>query len=299
MSKIISAIAGDIIGSVYEWNNVEFVNDIKFFSKKARYTDDTVLTCAVAKWIMDSMNNNSDKEDMFDHDILVDNLKKYGRKYRHAGYGRLFREWLDSESNEPFNSYGNGAGMRVSPVGFFCTDVETAKKWAKASAEVTHNHPEGIKGAQAIACAIVMASNGEDKLKIKNYIQKEFGYDLDRKLTDLANFYIEDDFTSKIFSRKHKFDSTCQTTVPEAIIAFLDSNSYEDAINKALVIGGDSDTIACMTGAIAGAYYGVPEWIERKALSLLPHDLAQIVVDFDDFINQRRIYPIKGETENE
>ena len=295
MSKIIGAIAGDIIGSVYEWNNVKQLADIEFFANKCRATDDTVLTCAVAKWLMDTMADTSDSEDRFNHEGLAKHLKNFGRTYPNAGYGGMFRKWLASESNEPFNSFGNGAGMRVSPVGFFCSTVESAKQWAKASAEVTHNHPEGIKGAQAIACAIVMASNGSTKELIKKYIEDEFGYDLNRKITDLVDFQNENNITG----RKHKFDATCQVTVPEAIIAFLESTDYEDAIEKALLIGGDSDTIACMTGSIAGAYYGVPEWIEKAAMSYLNDELSKIVVDFDHFVNEYRYLGEETETENE
>lgn len=296
---LIGAIAGDIIGSVYEWNNVKSISDIEFFAKKVRATDDTVLTCAVADWIMEAMNDKCDKEDLYCHDVLVKKLKTYGRKYFYAGYGHMFKKWLNSDSNEPFGSFGNGAGMRVSPVGFFCDSVETAKKWAKASAEVTHNDPEGIKGAQAIACCIVMASNGKKKKEIAKYVEQEFGYDLHKKITDLVNFYCDNPY-QYVLSRKHKFDATCQVTVPEAIIAFLESNSYEDAIEKALLIGGDSDTIACMTGAIAGAYYGVPEWIERKAMEILPQDLVKIVVNFDNFSNEKRYLEIEDtKIENE
>ena len=295
MSKIISAIAGDIIGSVYEWNNVKSIADIEFFANKSRFTDDTVLTCAVAKWLMDTMADTSDRSDPYCHEYLAKCFKEFGRKYPRAGYGGMFRKWLESESEEPFNSFGNGAGMRISPVGFFCNSVETAKKWAKACAEVTHNHPEGIKGAQAIACCIVMASNEKNKEEIAKYIEDEFGYDLKKKITDLVNFKKENDITSNVVSRKHKFDATCQVTVPEAIIAFLESNSYEDAIENALIIGGDSDTIACMTGAIAGAYYGVPEWIERYAMTCLNDELSKIVVDFDHFINKKRYLNIDTE----
>ena len=299
MSKIIGAIAGDIIGSVYEWNNVKHFSDIEFFANKSRFTDDTVLTCAVAEWLMDTMNDSSDKEDAYCHDKLVNSLKKYGRKYFYAGYGKLFKKWLYSDSNEPIGSFGNGSGMRVSPVGFFCNDVETAKKWAMASAEVTHNDTEGIKGAQAIACCIVMASNGKGKKDIKKYIEEEFGYDLNKKITDYVNFYCNDPYQN-VLSRVHKFDATCQVTVPEAIVAFLESESYEDAIEKAILIGGDSDTIACMTGAIAGAFYGVPEYIERKAMEKLPKDLAEIVANFANFINENRYLRTKDtEVENE
>lgn len=272
---LIGAIAGDIIGSVYEWHNAKKKDDVKFFKEGCRFTDDSVLTCAVAKWIMSTMAETADIEDRFNHKELIRCLKNYGKKYRGAGYGRMFRTWLDSESNEPFNSFGNGAGMRVSPVGFFCDSVESIKKWAQASAEVTHNHIEGIKGAQAIALAIWAASRGLNKEEIKDTIVSEFGYDLNKNLNEIGQ-------------NVHKFDATCQVTVPEAIIVFLNSENYEDAIKKAILVGGDSDTIACMTGAIAGAYYGVPDYIVKEAMSYLPADLTEVVVNFDNFINEKR-----------
>lgn len=289
--NIVGAIAGDIIGSIYEWNNVKSIGRIKHFDRGCRFTDDTVLTCAVADWIMEA---NSADGGGYGERRLARNLKKYGKRYRGAGYGHLFREWLDSDSDEPFNSYGNGAGMRVSPVGYFCDTVDDAKKWAKASAEVTHNHPEGIKGAQAIACAIVLAKNGKSKEEIKEYTENEFGYDLNRKITDMVNFY-NDDMYQYILSRKHKFDATCQVTVPEAIIAFLESKDYRNAIDLALLIGGDSDTIACMTGGIAAAYYGIPEDIEERALALLPDDLFDIVKKFNEYLDRNSV----TETEHE
>ena len=174
--------------------------------------------------------------------------------------------------------------MRVSSVGYYAKSLEEAMSLAKVSAEVTHNHPEGIKGAQAIAVAVFMAANRYGKESIKEEIEKRFGYDLNKHVSD----YVELDLEENVVSRAHKFDATCQVTVPEAIVAFLESMHYEDAIELAIIIGGDSDTIADMAGAIAGAYYGVPQWIENMAMSLLPADLFMTVRDFETFATNRR-----------
>ena len=281
---LIGAIAGDVIGSVYEWHNAKTKEEIQFFKKGCKFTDDTVLTCAVANWLMERSELQCDSEDLFERHILIKNLKKFANAHPFAGYGGMFRKWFQENTNEPINSYGNGSGMRCSSVGYLCDTRNQIKEWAKVSAEVTHNHPEGIKGAQAISLAIWMASRGLSKEEIKSQISEEFEYDLNKNLNEIGQHV-------------HKFDATCQVTVPEAIIAFLNSESYEDAIEKAILIGGDSDTIACMTGAIAGAYYGVPDYIVKVVMSYLTDDLAEVVVKFDDFINKKRY--IKGETEHE
>ena len=272
---LIGAIAGDIIGSVYEWHNAKNISEISFFRKDCRFTDDTVLTCAVANWLIERSKLDGDSDDLYDRWLLRKTLKNFAKKYPYAGYGHMFKEWFQGESSEPINSFGNGAGMRVSPVPYYCNSLESVKGWAKASAEVTHNHPEGIKGAQAIACAVWMASRGLNKQEIKDELVYEFGYDLNKNLNEIGQ-------------NVHKFDATCQVTVPEAIIAFLESDSYDDAIKNAILVGGDSDTIACMTGAIAGAFYGVPDYIVKEAMSYLPADLTEVVVNFDNFINEKR-----------
>lgn len=284
--KLIGAIAGDVIGSVYEWHNVGSIDDIDFFKEGCKFTDDTVLTCALANWLMESQKvpENGDK---YCHKTLIKNLKAYARRHPYAGYGGMFKKWYQEDFPAPANSYGNGAGMRTSSVAYFCDSLEEVKEYAKAGAEVSHNHPEGIKGAQAISCAIYLASKGRDKSEIKKYIEEEFGYNLNRKLTDIVTFE-GNDWQGKIIKREHKFDATCQVTVPEALIAFLEGDSYDDVIVKALLIGGDSDTIACMAGAIAGAYYGVPEYIEREVMACLSPDLAKTVVDFENLINKKR-----------
>ena len=270
--KLIGAIAGDIIGSVYEWNNVDDINKIRFFRNGCRFTDDTVLTCAVADWLLRSegMNENESLK------ILNERLVHFGKAHPYAGYGHMFRDWMDLPRQIPMGSYGNGAGMRVSPVGYFAESEDECLKLAEWSAKVTHDHPEGIKGAQAIALAIYLARRGENKEYIKKRIEDKFGYNLNHEISDYATL----DGT-KVVNRAHKFDATCQTTVPEAIVAFLKSESYNEAIENALIIGGDSDTIADMAGAIAGAYYGVSEWIAENAMSNLSKDLYDVVVRFE------------------
>lgn len=250
---MIGAIAGDIIGSPYEWFRVK-ITDFELFTKESRFTDDTVLTVAIADCILN-------KKD------YAKTLREYGRTYPHAGYGGWFVNWLFSDSPRPYNSYGNGSAMRVSPIGFAFDDLDTVMIEAKKSAEVTHNHPEGIKGAQAVATAIFLAKTGETKKQIKNKIKTMFNYDLDQKLDDIRPTYV--------------FDVRCQGSVPQAIIAFLESDDYEDAVRKAVSLGGDSDTLGCITGGIAQAYYKkIPKLIIEKVRSLLDKDLLKIVNSF-------------------
>jgi ADP-ribosylglycohydrolase len=250
---MIGAVAGDIIGSVYEYCPAKSMN-FDLFTSRSKFTDDTVLTVAIA----DSILNKKD---------YASTVKEYGRRYQNAGYGKMFRSWLLSDRLEPYNSFGNGSAMRVSPVGFAFDTIEEVLSEAKKSAEITHNHPEGIKGAQATAAAVFLARQGKDKPSIKTYIENKFGYDLSRSLSDIKKTY--------------DFDETCQGTVPQAIIAFLESNDYEDAIRKAVFLGGGSDTLACITGGIAQAYYGdMPEQLLNEAKRRLAPDLLAVVGAF-------------------
>ena len=276
MGNFLGGIAGDVIGSVYEWHNVKRRGAVEFFKPGCKFTDDSVLTCAVADWLLHDSGHSNEG--------LAKGLKKYGKRHPNAGYGGMFRKWLNSDSIEPFNSFGNGAGMRCSAVGYYADTYEEAKELAKKSAEVTHNHPEGIKGAQAISCAIWMARNGYDLGEIEARIEEDFDYDFNNRIDQLVTV----DKDGNIVSRAHGFDATCQVTVPEAIIAVVDSVSFEDAIDNAIFIGGDSDTIADMAGAIAGAYYGVPQWIQEKTLSCLSDDLFDVVAEFEDYIERKR-----------
>ena len=252
---MIGAIAGDIIGSVYEWRNIK-TKEFELFSSRCRFTDDTVLTVAVADCILNK------KE-------YAPTFREYGRRYPDAGYGGLFREWLFSSDPRPYNSYGSGAAMRVSPVGFALPSLEVVMEEAKRSAEVTHNHPEGIKGAQATASAIFLARQGESKEGISRFIENRFGYDLNRRLDEIRPGY--------------RFDVTCQGSVPEAIIAFLESLDYEDAVRNAVSLGGDSDTIACITGGIAQAYYkSIPSAVIETVRDILPEEFLKIADDFEE-----------------
>lgn len=252
---MIGAIAGDIIGSSYEghaWRGAW--QELPLFPPRSRFTDDTVMTIALAKAIMEYSIGGGNFGS-----IVIDKFHEYGHRYPRAGYGGQFRKWLQYRYRDPYNSFGNGSAMRVSPVGQAFATIEETEKMAAMSAAVTHNHPEGIKGAQAVAAAIFMARNGAPKKDIRNYVSSRFGYNLARTLAEIRPGY--------------KFDVTCQGSVPEAIIAFLESDDYEQAVRKAIWLGGDADTQAAIAGSIAGAMYGVPEEIAKEALSRLDEGL--------------------------
>lgn len=250
---MIGSIAGDIIGSIYEQQPIK-TKAFPLFNDRCYFTDDTVLSVAIADAILTGRSYQQ-------------SLQKIGNLYPRAGYGGTFIHWLHSDNPQPYNSWGNGSAMRVSPVGFaFQSEVDTLLH-AKLTAEVSHNHPEGIKGAQATALAIYLArTTGTGKNLIRDRISEAFGYDLNRTIDEIRPDY--------------SFDVSCQGTVPEAIIAFLDSNSYEDAVRNAISLGGDSDTLACITGGIADAFYGVPENIREEARRRLTPDLLKIVQSF-------------------
>ena len=250
---MIGAIAGDIIGSVYEQHPIK-TKDFPLFHPQCHFTDDTVLTLAVAKAILDDRN-------------YLKAVWEIGRKYPHAGYGGSFVHWLRSTAPRPYNSWGNGSAMRVSPVGFAFDTVDTVLQEAARTAEISHNHPEGVKGAQATALCVYLARTTRDKALIRGEVTDRFGYDLDRTVEDIRPSYA--------------FDVSCRGTVPEAVIAFLESNSYEDAVRNAVSLGGDSDTLACITGGIAEAYYGpVAPGILKKVQGCLTKDLWQITAQF-------------------
>lgn len=250
---MIGAIIGDIVGSPYEFNQ----NNIKtttfpLFCEKSRFTDDTVMTCAVANAFLDFI------PDMSDDDIrnsLVMNMRMYGMYYPDIGYGPMFKKWLFSNSNDPIGSYGNGSAMRVSSVAWLFDDLVSVQKYARISAEVTHNHPEGIKGAQAVASAIFLARIGTDKQDIADYIKNEYGYDLSKSCAEIRPGYT--------------MNATCQGSVPQAIQAFIEGDTFVDCIKLAVSLGGDSDTIACITGSIAEGYYHIPEPVVDTATALI------------------------------
>ena len=258
---LIGAVIGDIAGSIYEFNPHK-LKDINLQNKDMEYTDDTIMTIAVADWIL------NDKK--LTKKGLVARMQQWGRKYPDSmgAYGGMFSQWLSSNNPKPYNSWGNGAAMRVAAVGFAFSSLEETLKVAKKSAEVTHNHPEGIKGAQATAAAIFMARTGSTKEEIRRYISENFGYDMNRTCDDIRPTY--------------SFDGSCQGTVPESIIAFLDSKDYEDAIRLCISLGGDADTMGAITGAIAGAYYHqMPYDLYEFAMNKLPDDIKGIIKLFD------------------
>ncbi len=250
---MIGAIAGDIIGSVYEANPIK-TKDFPVFSPNSRITDDTVLTLAVA----DVMLTGRDYAETF---------RDYYRCYPNQGYGYGFTQWAINESALPYNSYGNGSAMRVSPVAWVHKSLDKVLEEAKYSAQVSHNHVEGIRGAQAVAASVFLARTGHEKTEISSYVHDTFGYDLNRSLTEIRPDY--------------RFEVTCQGSVPEAIIAFLESCDFEDAVRNAISLGGDSDTMACIAGAIAEAYYrDIGKNIREEVLVRLPTALKAITTQF-------------------
>ncbi len=250
---MLGAIVGDIIGSVHEGARTK-TKQFPLFVPESTFTDDTVLTIAIA----DSLLNDRD---------YVDVLHEYFHAYPNAGYGGTFFRWCTYRSREPYNSWGNGSAMRVSPVAYVHDSLEEVLEEAKRSAEVTHNHEHGICGAQATAAAIFLARTGCSKVEIRQYIQKRFEYYLDETLAEIRPTY--------------QFEVSCQGSVPQSIIAFLESTNYEDAVRNAISLGGDADTMACIAGAIAEAFYGgVPDEIRTKALGLLDERLRGVAEDF-------------------
>lgn len=265
---MIGSIIGDIVGSIYEFHNIK-TKEFPFFSERMDYTDDSILTIATANWILDGGNTS----DCWRYYFL------YAEKFRYpmGGYGLGFDKWVNKAkygNYEPYNSCGNGSAMRVGPVGWAYTTKEEVLRSAKASAECTHNHPEGIKGAQAVALCIFMARNGAAKEDIRNAIESEFGYDLGFTCDEIRSSYG--------WHSIYGDGGICQCSVPQAIVAFLEGKDFEDCIRNAISIGGDSDTIGCITGSIAEAFFGVPEDIYNKAIAYLPSNLKDVVTDFEN-----------------
>ena len=263
--KMLGAVVGDIIGSVYERRNTKST-DFELFSDRSRFTDDSVMTLAVAKWLLE------DEAHSIRHLIIC--MQELGNRYRHAGYGGRFKAWLGADNPQPYNSWGNGSGMRVSAVGLYAKTLDEALALAALTASVSHNHAEGVKGAQAIATSVFLCKQGKSKQEIKEYVEKTFGYHLNRTIGEIRPNY--------------HFDVSCQGSVPEAIIAFLEGNSFEEVIRLAISLGGDSDTIACMAGAIAACVYPIPDAIVEQCGALLTSDLKFINDQFVEFIGIRR-----------
>lgn len=259
------AILGDIIGSLFEFDRGNKSKEFELFSPGCEFTDDTVMTIAVAEALM---NVEKDADDDTIKESMVKSLKYWGKKYPDAGYGARFGMWLLLEDPEPYNSCGNGSAMRVTAAGWMADTLEETRRLARLSAEVTHNHPEGIKGAEATATAIFMARNGSSKEEIKRYIIEEFDYDLSRTCDEIRSTYYHTEL--------------CQQTVPEAITAFMEGSDFEDVIRTAVSLGGDCDTLTCIAGSIAEAYYGVPDKLKEEANTRIESDMRTVLESFDD-----------------
>ena len=259
---IIGAIAGDIVGSVYEFDPVKR-KDFELMRPDMEVTDDSIMTIAVAEWLLES-----DLEHL-ESSALIRSMQKWGRRYPSpmGSYGGMFSRWLQAKNAEPYGSWGNGSAMRVSPVGFTFDTLQQTLHAAEMTAAVTHNHPEGIKGAQATAAAIFMARKGNSKQEIRSYIEKQFGYDLSKSCDEIRPSY--------------RFFESCMQTVPESIIAFLDSSDFEDALRLTVSLGGDADTMGAITGGIAAAYYKkMPSALSHFVDALLPDDMRKVVNEF-------------------
>ena len=264
MKGIIGAIAGDVIGSAYEFNPTRD-HDFELFTPKSSFTDDTVLTMANALWLID--------DEPHTHARLVEIMLDLCRRYPNRGYGGRFANWICDKDPQPYNSYGNGSAMRVSPVGYYAQSLEEALALAKVSAEVTHNHPEGIKGAQATAAAIFLARCGKSKQEIRDYVAQTFDYDLSRTLDE-----IRPTFT---------FDETCQRTVPEAITCFMEGKDYEDVVRLSVALAGDADTIAAIAGSISSAVDEVPNGITQQVIALLSEEFCTTLLRFNELVAKR------------
>ena len=262
------AFLGDMIGAPYEFYRGNKSKDFPLFTDESQFTDDSVMTAAVCEALMDS-SGRSDGEIKA---ALVSSMQKWGRRYPNAGYGARFIGWIASKKPKPYNSFGNGSAMRVSSVGWLYDSIDEVRRIARLTAEVTHNHPEGIKGAEATASAIFLARTGSSKDEIKSYITTEFGYDLSRTCDEIRPAY--------------HHDESCQRTVPEAITAFLEGADFEDVIRTAVSLGGDCDTLTCIAGSIAEAFYGVPEELICECRGRLSDDILEVSDRFESRIQQ-------------
>ena len=263
--KLYGAILGDMIGSPYEFDRGDKTKYFELFDRRkwVHYTDDTVMTLAIAKALV------AEGPDVPEHTMkaaFIERMQSLGKCYAEGEYGARFAGWLREENPQPYGSYGNGSAMRVSAIGWCYDTVERTREVARWSAEVSHNHPEGIKGAESVAAGIFLLRNGASKEEVKEYIEREFGYDLSRSCDEIRPYY-------------HHVES-CQETVPEAITAFMESTDFEDAIRTAVSLGGDSDTLTAITGSLAEAYYGVPKALMKECEERLPEELLKILRDF-------------------
>lgn len=267
---MIGAILGDIIGSHYEFDCGSKTKDFPLFSKHSTYTDDSVMTLAVGLTFLDAQPNAADEWIL---NLLANRMRQFGEMYPNAGYGGMFRQWLRNPDCKAYNSYGNGSAMRVSSVAWLYDDIDAVRHAARLSAEVTHNHTEGIKGAEATVSAVFLARTGSSKAEIKGYIEREFGYALNRTCDEIRLTY-------------HHVE-TCQETVPEAITAFLEGDSFEDVVRTAVSLGGDCDTLTAIAGSIAEGFYGVSGNLREECHKRLPEPLDKVLVAFEEYLERK------------
>ena len=262
------AILGDIIGSPYEFDQGSKTKSFPLFSPGSTFTDDTVMTLAVAQALLAAA---PEEDEALTRCRLIASMQRWGKAYPHAGYGTRFLDWLWSDDPQPYHSYGNGSAMRVSPAAWLYDDLDTVRRMARLSAEVTHNHPEGIKGAESTAAVIFLGRTGHSKAEIRSYVEREFHYDLSRTCDQIrpGYFHVE----------------SCQQTVPEAITAFLEGESFEDVIRTAVSLGGDCDTLAAIAGSMAEGFYGVPEELKLQCRSRLDAPLLDVLQQFSQQIS--------------
>ncbi len=263
--EMYGAILGDMIGAPYEFDRGDKTKDFLMFNDRVHFTDDSVMTIAVTEALL---NVPGDADDETVRKALIRSMQEWGNRYPNAGYGHRFRLWLTDKDPKPYGSWGNGSAMRVSPAGWLYDSIEETRRYARLTAEVTHNHPEGIKGAEATASAIFLSRTGASKNEIKEYIIREFAYDLSRTCDEIRPGY-------------HHVES-CQETVPEAITAFLEGKDFEDVIRTAVSLGGDCDTLTCIAGSIAEAFYGVPEEMKEECRKRLTPEILEVLERFDE-----------------
>ena len=264
------ALLGDMIGAPYEFDRGTKTKVFELFTRETHITDDSIMTTAVADALL---GLPADADDIKVKEAVIFAMQSWGDMYPDAGYGNMFCSWLRAEDPEPYGSYGNGAAMRVSPAGWLYDSLEETRRYARLTAEVTHNHPEGIKGAEATASAIYLARTGSTKGEIKEYIVQEFGYDLSRTCDEIRPDYYHDE--------------SCMRTVPEAIIAFMESEDFEDTVRTAVSLGGDTDTLACIAGSIGEAYFGIPDKLRTQCLTKLTPEIQDVVDRFYERVGER------------
>ena len=263
------AILGDIIGSPFEFDQGNKTKDFPLFSVESVFTDDTVMTIAVAKALLTALGENITEDDDI-RKVLVRSMRKWGARYPDAGYGSRFFWWLRDPKPQPYGSYGNGSAMRVSAAGWLYDSLEETRRIARLTADVTHNHPEGIKGAEAVASAIYLARTGHSKDEIRDYVVQEFDYDLSRTCDEIRPTY--------------RHIESCQKTVPEAFAAFFEGTDYEDVIRTGISLGGDTDTLACIAGSMAEAFYGVPDELKIECRHRLPSVMKVVLDEFEEAV---------------